>query len=118
MGWRHRIQEFVLCLHFEIHRFVGADMMPAGCVRHPGSDFDSNFVGCEWDCTDDSDCFEGLADSNSAVVVAAAAAAAATVVAATAAAAYLFDRIPAGQSNLHGMHTRYQTPYPLEVNPP
>lgn len=114
MGWRHRIQEFVLCLHFEIHCFVGADMMPAGCLCHPDSDFDSYFVGCVWDCTDDSDCFEGLADSNSAAAVVAAA----TVVAATAAAAYLLDRIPAGQSNLPGMHTRYQTPYPLEVNPP
>lgn len=105
----------MLCLHFGIHCFVGADIMPAGCVRHPDSDFDSYFVGCVWDCTGDSDCLEGLADSNSAAV---AAAAAATVLAATAVAASLFDRIPDCQSNLHGMQTCYQTPYPLEVNPP
>ena len=99
---------------------MGADMMAAGCMCRPDSDFDSYFVDCVWDCIDDSNCFEDLADSNSAAVVVAVVAAAvvATVVAATAAAAYLLDRIPAGQNNLQGAHTCYQKPYQLEVSPP
>lgn len=91
-------------------------MMPAGCVCHPDSDFGSYFVDCMKDCIDDSDCFEDLAGSNSAAVVVPVVA---TVVAATAAAAaYLLDRIPAGQNNLHGTHMSCQTPYQLEVSPP